>query len=740
MKKPREILCLLVAAALAFAGCPLGGGGGGDDNDGDDYTLQISSNANLRLLAVSPGGTLAPAFDPGKTAYRVTVDSPSVIVTAFADDGGAQIAYAPPGGVLSLAPDTTQTMRITVTAQDGVTTKDYSVTVTRPPSGGGVSSNASLASLGIDSCALVPGFDANVLDYEAAADTSVGDTITITAVTANGNAAAVVYDPSSTPTSTITLATEGKHIITVTVTAENLTQKTYTIEVTRTLGKISAVAHLARIGTAGYPLNGKYTLEADNIELTEWMPIGSETNPFTGTFDGKDKTLILKGFAAGALGGNLGVFGYARGAEIHDLKVNLAWTESMFTLSGTGIQYVGGAVGRAGYEASLSNISVSGSGIKVSKAQGGNLFVGGIAGRCHQRAEISECTSAVNIEAAAASGQVFAGGIAGDNHTGALITECSAAGSVKARTTGAASSGNDCRADAGGIAGRNRGSVISKSWASGTIEAGAYGSGSSAMAGGIAGQNIIYIDTADQAVDPATITDCYSTGTVTVTEGTAYAGGIVGQNISNQASKPATIRRCYSTGNISSSGSGNIVRAAGIVAENTSNSDPTGGIGKVVVEYCYALGDISASGSSPSVAAGGLTGWNYGDGADGINADIKVRYSAALNKQTNSSSHEVVRIGRVTDQAILTGKIAFTGNIAYDNMLLNGYPSYSSNPNGVHGESKTSTELTTQSSTWTALFESGGANFSSYWKWIGGYDYPVLIWQDAAPAGAPTLP
>jgi hypothetical protein len=490
---------------------------------------------------------------------------------------------------------------------------------------------------------------------------------------------------------------------------------------------INSLAQLQRIG-GDYPLNGKYEL-TDDISLTDWTPIGNVSQPFTGAFDGQDKTITLNGFDAGALSGNLGIFGYTMGAEIHDLNVNLNWEAAVsFALTGLpgvngSTQYVGGAVGYASSRTSLESISVSGSAIKVSKNQNAQayVYVGGIAGRCRQ-AEISGCTSTIHIDASVTSGWIVAGGIAGDNHTDALITRCSATGSIEAAI------GNDGRATAGGIAGRNRSSVIKDSWAGGEIRATASGSNSEIRAGGIAGHNFVSLD-ADRIIAAATITDCYATGTVSATEGTRLtrAGGIAGQNSSNQADNPTTLRRCYSTGAINASGSGNSVYAGGIVAGNDNSSDPAGrGYGRSVVENCYALGDISAGGSASWVCAGGLSAWGT--------SNASVRYSAALNQQiTNSSSGDgIYRIGSM-DQPVLTG------NIAYSGMLLNGTSLSSNDPNGIHGESKSSVELKTQG-TWTALFRDSNFGADEDWKWINGYDYPVLSWQTSAPEGAPALP
>ena len=50
---------------------------------------------------------------------------------------------------------------------------------------------------------------------------------------------------------------------------------------------INNAVDMAKIGNdGGFPLTGKYELK-DNITLSNWTPIGTSTNPFTGSFDGK---------------------------------------------------------------------------------------------------------------------------------------------------------------------------------------------------------------------------------------------------------------------------------------------------------------------------------------------------------------------------------------------------------------------------------------------------------------------
>ncbi|MDY6969889.1 MAG: cadherin-like beta sandwich domain-containing protein [Spirochaetota bacterium] len=109
-----------------------------------DYTIivtrleEASNNANLSNLAVSDG-ILSPVFDEDITAYTVEVegDVTSTTVTPTAEDGNATItvnavlvASGTPSGTIALAVGE-NVITITVTAEDGVTTKDYTITVTR---------------------------------------------------------------------------------------------------------------------------------------------------------------------------------------------------------------------------------------------------------------------------------------------------------------------------------------------------------------------------------------------------------------------------------------------------------------------------------------------------------------------------------------------------------------------------------------------------------------------------------
>lgn len=87
-----------------------------------------SKDASLASLTISPG-TLNPAFSADVTEYTAAVSSDvtSVTVSAPAKDGGAKVAVS---GNDELQ-DGENTITCTVTAEDGVTTKTYTIVVTK---------------------------------------------------------------------------------------------------------------------------------------------------------------------------------------------------------------------------------------------------------------------------------------------------------------------------------------------------------------------------------------------------------------------------------------------------------------------------------------------------------------------------------------------------------------------------------------------------------------------------------
>jgi formylglycine-generating enzyme required for sulfatase activity len=89
-----------------------------------------SANADLSALSVS-AGTLNTAFSAGTTAYTLFLDNAISEVTTTGTKADANATVSAPVTLSALVADAAQTATITVTAQDGTTTKSYTVKATR---------------------------------------------------------------------------------------------------------------------------------------------------------------------------------------------------------------------------------------------------------------------------------------------------------------------------------------------------------------------------------------------------------------------------------------------------------------------------------------------------------------------------------------------------------------------------------------------------------------------------------
>ena len=205
------------------------------------YTITVDgplgSTSSLSALTIS-AGMLSPAFSPGTTSYtdNVVNSVASVTVTPTTTDPnatvtveGATVTSGTASGAIALPVGNTVIPTV-VTAQDGVTTTTYTITVTRPPS-----SVATLAGLAISAGTLAPGFATGTTGYATTVlNTVTGMTVTPTTtastatVTVNGQTVT-----SGAASQNITLSL-GANTITIVVTAQDgVTTDTYTITVSQ---------------------------------------------------------------------------------------------------------------------------------------------------------------------------------------------------------------------------------------------------------------------------------------------------------------------------------------------------------------------------------------------------------------------------------------------------------------------------------------------------------------------------
>ncbi|MCU6708114.1 S-layer homology domain-containing protein [Paenibacillus sp. J5C_2022] len=146
-------------------------------------------------------------------------------------------------------------------------------------------------------------------------------------------------------------------------------------------------------------LSGSYRLGA-NIDLSgysNWVPIGDNSHPFIGTFDGGGYTISHVSINNSTF--HTGFFGYVGGAGT--IK-NVGLTS--VNVSGTG--YVGGLVGKS--FGTITNAYVSGS----VKSTGSNVPIGGLAGLNY--GTITNAFATGIVRGGSASN---AGGIVGDNES-----------------------------------------------------------------------------------------------------------------------------------------------------------------------------------------------------------------------------------------------------------------------------------------------------------------------------------
>jgi len=219
--------------ALALAAC--GGGSSSTSGSGSD-----SSDATLAGLSLSASG-LSPAFASATTSYTLAVanETAGLTVTPTTADAGASVkvngstvASGSASAAIALAVGGT-TLSIVVTAEDGSTSKTYTVVVTRAEAS--LSTDAALSALVLSAGTLSPSFATATTSYTVAESNTV-TAITVTP-TSSSDAATITVNGSTvasgSASSSITLPV-GTTNVTVVVTAEDgSTTLAYTLAITR---------------------------------------------------------------------------------------------------------------------------------------------------------------------------------------------------------------------------------------------------------------------------------------------------------------------------------------------------------------------------------------------------------------------------------------------------------------------------------------------------------------------------
>jgi hypothetical protein len=195
-----------------------------DSNPGSNMTFTtVSDNARLTSLGLNAGSI---TFQPDTLIYSTTVPNSSIslTVTPSVQQVNATLRInnvSAPSGSGTAVPLNVgdNTLSIAVTAQDGTTTRTYTLNVRRR------SADASLASLNLSGITLNPAFAAGTTNYTA----------TVPFLTTSTNLAATTTHSSAVVTSGTGLRNlvVGANALNVLVTAEDGNTLTYTVTVTR---------------------------------------------------------------------------------------------------------------------------------------------------------------------------------------------------------------------------------------------------------------------------------------------------------------------------------------------------------------------------------------------------------------------------------------------------------------------------------------------------------------------------
>ncbi|EMA58241.1 beta strand repeat-containing protein [Halorubrum lipolyticum] len=213
-------------------------------------------------------------------------------------------------------------------------------------------------------------------------------------------------------------------------------------------------------------LSANYTLTAavNASNTSAWnggagfAPIGNATDPFTGSFNGSDRTISGLSVNRNAEA-DVGLFGVTDGATIErvglddvDIDGNesvggvvgngtndTAVTAASVTGSVVGVDGVGGLVGRA----AASTVTLS----YATSAVTGNESVGGVVGESADESEITD-----SYAVGAVDGETEVGGLVGYNNESSVLNESYAAGAV------------DGDVGVGGLIGVNNATVGNSYW------------------------------------------------------------------------------------------------------------------------------------------------------------------------------------------------------------------------------------------------------------------------------------
>lgn len=380
----------------------------------------------------------------------------------------------------------------------------------------------------------------------------------------------------------------------------------------------SGTGWTAKIGEVQYATLGAALAAAENgdtvklvkdITLAEtWTPIGTNENPFKGTFDGQGYTITGLNISSGSYAGLIGVLdaGTVKNVKFASVNISTAGTD------------VGAAVGRIINNGKVENVQV------LSGSVSGAKRVGGVVGCIKAYGSVADCSNAATVSATPYN----VGGIVG----AAYYTETGKAMHISnCKNTGVVTSAG---VGAGGIVGLSAAHVTG-------CENSAEVTGTGSI-GGIVGEQKSY----------GSVTNCTNSGTI-ANSGTDYGtGGIIGW------------LRYHGTGEASAYGVSAIISVTG---NNNSGSVKGGSDAGGIIGTCYNSAVVTKNANtaerlSATTFAAGIVG-NY------QTTETPAAEEPASNKLTfkdnTSTTAEDAITASCTDLLIYTNGNVVNGEIRY---------------------------------------------------------------------------
>lgn len=269
----------------------------------------VSSNANLATLTLS-NGNLSPSFAAAITSYSATVGNAtkSITLTPTVVDSKTKVSIngnllASGGATVSLAIGS-NTFSIVTTAEDGTTSKTYTLNVARL-----AGDNASLSSIALSSGSLAPTFNSGILSYKVNVSNATAS-LTISPQAEDADASITMNGtPLAKGAGSAINLNIGLNTIAIQVKAiDGATSKTYTLAVTRagsSNADLSALALSAGTLTPAFtPGNTIYNVTMpDGVSSLSLTPTPAEGNATMLVND----VAVAKGSASQPIALNLGL-------------------------------------------------------------------------------------------------------------------------------------------------------------------------------------------------------------------------------------------------------------------------------------------------------------------------------------------------------------------------------------------------------------------------------------------------